>query len=70
MAFYPDWAPLHQRPIVLYSLGALLLGAQVLCIGFLAELITSRNQVQNEPYSIAKHIGGTRDDGAESGHHG
>jgi dolichol-phosphate mannosyltransferase len=57
MAFYPEWAPLHQRPVVLYSLGALLLGAQVLCIGFLAELITSRNQVRNHPYSIAKHVG-------------
>jgi dolichol-phosphate mannosyltransferase len=66
MAFYPEWAPLHQRPIVLYSLGALLLGAQV----FLAELITSRNQVQNEPYSIAKHIGGNREDRSESGRNG
>lgn len=73
MAFYPEWEPLHQRPIVLYSLGALLLGAQVLCIGFLAELITSRNQVRTQPYSIANRIGGNgagqkSDD--ESGHDG
>ncbi len=62
MAFYPEWEPLHQRPVVLYSLGALLLGAQVLCIGFLAELITSRNQVRTQPYSIASRIGGCEDD--------
>lgn len=70
MTCYPEWDPLHQRPIVLYSLGALLLGAQVLCIGFLAELITSRNQVHNEPYSIARRIGSNRDDGAERMHDG
>jgi len=58
MAFFPDWLPLHQRPVVLYSLGSLLLGSQLLCIGFLAELITSRNQVRTQPYSIASHIGG------------
>ncbi len=61
MAFFHDWLPLHQRPILLYSLGALLLGAQVLCIGFLAELITSRNQAQSQPYSIAERIGGSND---------
>ncbi len=33
--------PLHQRPALLYSLGALLLGGQLMSIGFLAELITA-----------------------------
>ena len=33
--------PLHQRPAVIYSLGALLLGGQLMSIGFLAELITA-----------------------------
>lgn len=54
---FPDWTPLHQRPIVLYSLAALLLGAQLLCIGFLAELITARNQRFEEPYSISEVYG-------------
>ena len=57
MTMFADWTPLHQRPVVLYSLGALLLGAQLLCIGFLAELITSRNQRIEEPYSIAEVYG-------------
>ena len=57
MTMFGDWAPLHERPIVLYSLGALLLGAQLLCIGFLAELITARNQRNEEPYSIAETYG-------------
>ena len=54
MMFFPDWEPLHRRPVVLYSLGAMLLGAQLLCMGFLAELIISHN-IQNsdkKTYSI------------------
>ncbi len=57
MTMFPEWTPLHQRPIVLYSLAALLLGAQLLCIGFLAELITARNQRFEEPYSIGEVYG-------------
>ncbi|HYO11308.1 MAG TPA: glycosyltransferase family 2 protein [Tepidisphaeraceae bacterium] len=49
----PDWIPLHQRPAVLYSLGALLLGAQLLSIGFLAELITANSRRNVVPYSVA-----------------
>src|ERR1044071_4678169 len=33
--------PLHARPAVIYSMGALLLGAQFMSIGFLAELMTA-----------------------------
>ena len=66
MAMFSDWAPLHQRPIVLYSLGALLLGAQLLCIGFLAELITARNQRNEEPYSIAETYGQKSDPNSDS----
>ena len=51
-AYYPEWTPLHQRPLVIYSLGALLLGAQMLSMGFLAELIVARNSDQQKPYSI------------------
>ena len=59
MTVFEDWAPLHQRPVVIYSLGALLLGSQLLCMGFLAELIIAQGQERREPYSIAETIGGT-----------
>jgi dolichol-phosphate mannosyltransferase len=55
---FGEWAPLHQRPLVIYSLGALLLGAQLLCMGFLAELIVARGQTDKEPYSISEWEGG------------
>lgn len=56
---FADWTPLHQRPLVIYSLGALLLGTQLLCMGFLAELIVARGQEDKEPYSIRERINGT-----------
>lgn len=49
---FPEWQPLHQRPLVLYSIAALLLGSQLLCMGFLAELIVARGQSQSHPYAI------------------
>ena len=51
----PEWGliPLHQRPAVIYSMGALLLGAQLLSIGFLAELITAYHSHEVEHYSIS-----------------
>lgn len=51
---YPDQGltPLHQRPLVLYSWGALLFGAQLLSIGFLAELITARSQRDQPQFSV------------------
>lgn len=56
MAAFSDWIPLHQRPLVLYSLAALLLGSQLLCMGFLAELVIAREQKYTEPYSIRERI--------------
>ncbi|MEM9941157.1 MAG: glycosyltransferase family 2 protein [Planctomycetota bacterium] len=53
---FQHWPPLHQRPLVIYSLGSVLLGTQLLCMGFLAELIVMRNQSQREPYSIRDSI--------------
>jgi dolichol-phosphate mannosyltransferase len=44
---------LHQRPAVIYSMGALLLGGQLLSIGFLAELITAYGGRDADTYSIA-----------------
>ena len=54
MTMFGDWEPVHRRPILLYSLGALLLGVQLLCMGFLAELIVARNTEQHVPYSITE----------------
>ncbi len=52
ICWYPDWPPLHQRPLLLYSLGSLLLGVQLLTSGFLAELIVAKNQNDSSSYSI------------------
>lgn len=49
--------PLHERPALLYSLGALLLGAQLLAIGLLAEMIAARNGRDEDIYSIAERTG-------------
>jgi len=49
-----DWPPLHQRPAMLYSMGALLLGGQLMSIGFLAELITAYQGRDEDTYSIAE----------------
>lgn len=46
--------PLHQRPAVIYSAAALLLGAQLLSIGILAEMITARDSRESDAYSIAE----------------
>jgi dolichol-phosphate mannosyltransferase len=50
----PDtFLPLHQRPLLIYAVAALLLGAQMMSIGFLAELITAYQSRDEECYSIA-----------------
>jgi glycosyltransferase involved in cell wall biosynthesis len=53
--WYPDlFAPLHQRPLLTYALAAVLMGAQMLLIGFLAELITAYTGHERDSYSIAE----------------
>ena len=49
--------PLHERPLVLYSLGMLLLGAQFMSMGFLAELFTAYYGRTSVPYSIKTRVG-------------
>jgi len=51
--------PLHQRPLLIYAVAALLLGAQMMSIGFLAELITAYQGRDEDSYSIAEQIGGS-----------
>jgi dolichol-phosphate mannosyltransferase len=53
--FRPDWfLPLHQRPLLIYSVAALLLGTQMLTMGFVAELLTAHNARHADEYSIAE----------------
>lgn len=49
--------PLHQRPAVIYSAGMLLLGGQLMSIGFLGELIIAYHQPGMDNYSIAEQTG-------------
>jgi glycosyltransferase involved in cell wall biosynthesis len=46
--------PLHQRALLFYGLGLLLLGAQFLSMGFLAELLTAFNHRPEDAYSVAE----------------
>lgn len=46
------WPPLHERPVVIYSLGALLLGGQFMSIGFLAEMFTAYYSGTVSAYSV------------------
>jgi dolichol-phosphate mannosyltransferase len=54
--WYPEskYEPLHQRALLFYALGALLLGAQMMSIGFLAELVTAYTSRDEDSYSIAE----------------
>lgn len=49
---------LHQRAVFYYSIVALLLGAQFLSIGFLAEMITAFYARDSKPYSVRERAGG------------
>ncbi len=49
--------PLHQRPLMIYSVGLLLLGGQLMSIGFLAELIIAFHQHGTKNYSVAERTG-------------
>src|SRR3954471_13217623 len=56
---FPHWQfqPLHERPALLYSVAMLLLGAQFISMGFLAELFTAYYGRANVPYSIKDRAG-------------
>ncbi len=53
---------LHKRPAVIYSMGALLLGAQLMSIGFLAELFTAHFGQDAPTYSIKEEVGRNPDE--------
>jgi dolichol-phosphate mannosyltransferase len=44
----------HERPLLLLSIGAVMFGAQLMSIGFLAELIIAYQSRDTETYSIAE----------------
>ncbi len=48
---------LHERAVFYYSMVALLLGAQFMAIGFLAELITAHMGKDRKNYSVKKRVG-------------
>jgi dolichol-phosphate mannosyltransferase len=58
--FYPagdrPFPPLHERPMLIYAVAAMLLGAQLMSIGFLAELITAYQGRDEDTYSIREEI--------------
>jgi hypothetical protein len=51
-----SFPPLHERPLLIYSVAALLLGAQMLSLGFLAELLTDLLGRDEDAYSIAERL--------------
>jgi len=50
----PTHIPLHQRPAVLYSVAALLLGGQLLSLGIVAEMITAYHGRDRDTYSVTE----------------
>jgi glycosyltransferase involved in cell wall biosynthesis len=57
------FGPIGARPLLIYSLGCLIIGFQMLAIGFLAELVASRNIRKEHKYSIAEFTPPSRGNG-------
>ena len=62
--------PLHERPLLLYSVATLLLGAQLMSIGFLAELMTAYQYRDEDAYSIAERTSRSSTEPSIPSHHG
>lgn len=56
-----EFPPLHQRPLLIYAVAALLMGAQMMSIGFLAELMTAYLSKDQESYSVKEKTSGRHD---------
>ncbi|MFO1019953.1 MAG: glycosyltransferase family 2 protein [Planctomycetales bacterium] len=52
------FGPIGNRPLLAYSVTGLLLGAQLLSLGFLAESIVARTSRDEEVYAISDRTGG------------
>ncbi len=64
----PAHIPLHQRPAVLYSVAALLLGGQLLSTGIVAELITAYHSRDRDTYSVTERTASTVANHPRTGH--
>lgn len=51
--------PLHERPLLIYSVAAFLLGAQMMSIGLIAELIADQRSRDRDGFSVLETIGGS-----------
>lgn len=49
--------PIGPRPLLIYSAALLVVGTQLVCLGILAELITSYNLRPSDTYSVAETLG-------------
>ena len=54
----PANRPIGNRPVLIYSVAALVVGTQLVSLGILAELVTSYNIKAEDTYSIAETAGG------------
>lgn len=52
-----SFEPLMNRPLLLYSVAALLLGAQMLSLGIVAELLVHARGRDHDLYSVAERVG-------------
>lgn len=59
----PGFGPIGGRPLLIYSLACLIIGFQMLAIGFLGELVASQNIRNEHKYSIAELIPPARGNG-------
>lgn len=55
--YYRDWPPVHERPLLLYSVATLLVGTQLMAIAFLAALIVAHRTDMSPDYSIRETVG-------------
>lgn len=56
-----DVSPIGTRPLLAYSVAAVLLGGQALSLGLLAELIVANTTRETDTYSIAEQVGLARE---------
>jgi glycosyltransferase involved in cell wall biosynthesis len=53
----PSITELHRRPLLVYSAAALIVGAQLMSLGMLADLVTAYLRRDHDNYSIAERVG-------------
>lgn len=58
--------PIGSRPMLFYSLGALLLGAQAISLGLLAELIVANTGREQETYSVREQVAPRRPESGQN----